>query len=70
MASRAEIARAIARLQTSPGYRDYVKTLEVEREAAVYAVIHAEPDTLLDARANLRVLDSILTSIKQNEIVT
>ncbi len=68
MASRLEVARALSRLRSAPGYREYVQVLEAELDTAVQKVILAPEAELLDARAYLRVLSELLSTIHQNEV--
>lgn len=66
MASRDLIARALAQLQGTPGYRDYVQTIESERESAIHKLLYATTDVEA-LRGEARSYDKILTQLKNNQ---
>lgn len=68
MASRETLARALAQLQHSPGYRDYVHTLEAERASTIHKLLYAQAAGEVEVlRGEARAYDRMLTTIKSNQ---
>lgn len=67
MASRAELARALAQLKTAPGWRDYVKTLQVHRDDIIISLLHeSDPSKVEALRGEARAYDTLFNDVIKN----
>lgn len=66
MASRAELIEAVRQLQSAPGFRLYVLTLQGHRDHTVKTLLTADPAQVERLRGEAAAYDKLLSDILNN----